>query len=277
MTGDKRRPRKVRSAGTSLELFTGGGGLALAMHESGFHHALVNEYDHRACETLRMNNAQDLPEDGDPPKKRWPLIEGDVHELDFTPWDGKVDVLGGGVPCQPWSLGGVHRGREDKRNLWPEFARAARETRPKALLAENVRGLLRPDFRAYWAYTLDTLRAPHEERLPGEDWEDHARRLAKLLAADGVPADERYDVDYLPVNAADYGVPQVRKRVLVVGLRRDLGAKWTWPAPTHSDRALREAQEDGSYWAEHRLEPRPVDAPRVVSRPERDQSEGALR
>lgn len=265
------------AASTSIELFTGGGGLAIAMHKAGSRHLLLNEYDRRACDTLRQNKAADLVEGSRPVRSRWPLIEGDVHKIDFARYEGQVDVLAGGVPCQPWSLGGVHRGREDHRNLWPEFARAARETRPRALLAENVRGLLRPSFAEYWNYTLNCLSAPHEERLDGEDWQDHDKRLRKMLLTDAIPDDERYDVDYMPVNAADYGVPQVRKRVFVVGLRRDLGITWTWPEPTHSDQALRQAQLDGSYWDEHDLTPRPVDTPRVISRPERRLSEGKKR
>ena len=266
-------PRR-RKAGTSIELFTGGGGLAIAMHQAGFDHLLLNETDHRACETLRANRA--VPADR-PRKGRWPLIEGDVRQIDFTGWDSQVDVLAGGVPCQPWSLGGAHRGREDPRNLWPEFGRAMRETHPRAIIAENVKGLLRPAFAGYWDYTLRCLQAPHEERLLGEDWPDHDRRLRKTLAAGTVPYDERYNVAFLPVNAADYGVPQVRHRVVVVGFRADLGIDWTWPKPIRSDRALRQAQADGSYWDEHRIAPRPVEQPRAVARPDGGEAEAVLR
>lgn len=269
-------PRKINrqaaGARTSVELFTGGGGLAIAMHDAGYKHLLLNEFDARACSTLRLNRAVDAPSRGG----SWPLIEGDVHKIDFRPFAGKVDALAGGVPCQPWSLGGVHRGRDDHRNLWPEFARAARELRPKALIAENVRGLLRPAFAPYWQYTLNCLAAPHEERLDGEDWQDHDRRLRKMLAGDAIPDDERYEVEYLPVNAADYGVPQVRKRVFVVGFRRDLAVDWRWPTPSHSERALREAQADGSYWEAHNLAARPVDEPRGLSKPESGLPEGGL-
>lgn len=240
---------------TSIELFTGGGGLAWAMHEAGFRHLLVNELEPRACKTLRTNVAVDHEPDVTP-NGRWPLIEGDIHKVDFSPWAGQVDVVAGGVPCQPWSLGGVHKGYDDPRNLWPELFRCVRETRPKAVIAENVRGLLRPSFRPYYEYILRELEAPFEERVNGEDWRDHDKRLQKVLRVEGNPT-ERYHVWCLPVNAADYGVPQVRQRVFVIAFRKDLGlGDWQPPEPTHTERALVRAQADGSYWEEHGVQSR---------------------
>jgi DNA (cytosine-5)-methyltransferase 1 len=231
-----------------VELFSGGGGLAWAMHRAGFRHLLVNELERRPCDTLRANAGG------------WPLVPGDVRAVDFAPLAGRVDVVAGGVPCQPWSLGGAHRGWEDPRNLWPELFRCVRQTRPKAVLAENVRGLLRPSFRPYYSYILRELALPHLRRVPGEDWRDHDRRLRAALDRDAGDPTERYDVHCLPVNAADYGVPQVRQRVFVVALRRDLGlAGWRPPAPTHGDAALRAAQADGRYWAGHGLPDGPVE------------------
>jgi len=231
----------------SVELFSGGGGLALAMHRAGFRHLLVNELERRACETLRMNRGTDGP-------AGWPLVPGDVRAVDFTPLAERVDVVAGGVPCQPWSLGGAHRGPDDPRNLWPELFRCVRETRPKAVLAENVRGLLRPSFQPYYAYILRELALPFERRVDGEDWRDHDRRLAKSLDRDRADAGERYDVFCLPVNAADYGVPQIRQRVFVVAFRRDLGLTgWAPPPPTHSETALLAEQASGEYRARHGL------------------------
>lgn len=243
------------AARTSIELFTGGGGLAWAMHEVGFRHLLVNELEPRACKTLRINAAVDYKsgdDDHESPGDRWPLIQGDVHKVDFTPWLGQIDVVAGGVPCQPWSLGGVHKGYDDPRNLWPELFRCVRETRPKAVLAENVRGLLRPSFKPYYEYILRELAAPFEERVDGEDWGDHDKRLQKVLKANGADSTERYDVWCLPVNAADFGVPQVRQRVFVVAFRKDLRlSEWQPPQPTHSEQSLLRAQADGWYWDEH--------------------------
>ncbi len=247
-------------AGTSIELFTGGGGLALAMHQVGFRHLLAVELERRACGTLRLNGAEDHDSPDDSEAESWPLVEGDIRLVDFTRWSGEVDVVAGGVPCQPWSLGGVHKGYDDKRNLWPELFRCVRETQPRAIVAENVKGLLRPSFRAYYEYILRELAAPFEERVAGEDWRDHDQRLAKALADRDADPQRRYDVKFMLVNAADYGVPQIRYRVFVVAFRRDLGlADWRFPAPTHSEAALSRDQASGRYWRRHGLTPRKAD------------------
>ncbi|MEU4397821.1 DNA cytosine methyltransferase [Micromonospora orduensis] len=264
MTRPLTAARRGPGIGTSIELFTGGGGLALAMHDAGFRHLLAVELERRACETLRANKARDhTPRLRRPAslKDMWPLIEGDVRAVDFRGWEGQVDVVAGGVPCQPWSLGGVHRGFDDPRNLWPELFRCVRETRPKAVLAENVKGLLRPSFKPYYEYILRELAAPFEQRVEGEDWHDHDKRLAKAIRAVDVDPTERYDVKHLLVNAADFGVPQVRWRVFVVAFRKDLGlSDWQFPEPTHSQLALSYAQDNGSYWREHGIAP-PADSP----------------
>jgi DNA (cytosine-5)-methyltransferase 1 len=255
-------------AGTSIELFTGGGGLAIGMHQAGFRHLLAVELDRRACQTLRAGKAipydseAEIPSSiGDP----WPLIEDDIHKHDFGRWEGLVDVVAGGVPCQPWSLGGAHKGFEDKRNLWPELFRCVRETKPKAIIAENVKGLLRPSFKPYYDYILRELSAPFEERVQGEDWRDHDRRLAKLRDDDSYDLTTRYKVKFALVNAADYGVPQVRWRVFVVAFRRDLGLdNWEFPKPTHSESALLHAQASGEYWFAHAIAPRPEILPEVL-------------
>ena len=247
--------------GTSIELFTGGGGLALAMHNAGFRHLLAVEMDRRACGTLRHNKAEPFDPQGDQAKdleSKWPLIEGDIREVNFDRWAGEVDVVAGGVPCQPWSLGGAHKGYDDPRNLWPEFFRVIRETRPRAIIAENVKGLLRPSFKPYYDYILNELRAPFEQRGvrkgQKEDWREHNARLEKTLQREPKDPTERYHVKYLLVNAADYGVPQIRWRVFVVAFRADLGLEdWDFPAPTHSENELLRAQADGSYWEEHQV------------------------
>ncbi len=247
--------------GTSVELFTGGGGLALAMHEAGFRHLLAVELEKRACSTLRANKAITFNPEAAPPATladRWPLDDRDIHLVNFAPWAGSVDAVAGGVPCQPWSLGGAHKGYEDKRNLWPELFRCVRETRPRAIIAENVKGLLRPSFRKYYEYILRELGAPFEQRVDGEVWQDHDRRLAKALEDRTADPEHSYDVKYMVVNAADYGVPQMRFRVFVVAFRRDLGlADWRFPAPSHSEAALLLDQASGRYWNRHKIPPRP--------------------
>jgi len=241
--------------GTSIELFSGGGGLAMAMHAAGFRHLLLNERERRACATLLANFAVEYNPEEIPPSTLcdpWPLIQGSVDGVDFTPFAGQVDVVAGGVPCQPFSLGGAHQGHLDERNLWPQFLRCVRETRPRVILAENVRGLLRPSFAPYWGYIRHALSAPFEERIEGEAWQDHDRRLVKALAGGGAPS-ERYDIDFRLVNAADYGVPQVRHRVVLVGFRQDLAVEWAFPEPTHSSEALAVDLADGSYAERHEL------------------------
>jgi DNA (cytosine-5)-methyltransferase 1 len=247
-------------AGTSIELFTGGGGLAIGMHQAGFRHLLAVEFDRRACQTLRAREAipydsgAAIPASLDDP---WPLFEGDVHDQDFGRWKGLVDVVAGGVPCQPWSLGGAHKGYEDKRNLWPQLFRCVRETEPQAIIAENVKGLLRPSFKPYYSYIIRQLKVPHEEPLEGEDWRDHDRRLEKLLGEDEYDPTKRYDVTFRLVNAADYGVPQVRWRVFVVAFRKDLGLEgWKIPDGEYSEAALLHEQASGAYWKRHGIDPR---------------------
>jgi DNA (cytosine-5)-methyltransferase 1 len=249
---------QVAAAGTSVELFTGGGGLAMAMERAGFRHLLCNEFAHYACETLRTNAAVDYKDGADLPAvlgDPWPLIEGDVRGVDFTRLQGQVDVVAGGPPCQPFSLGGIHQGHEDKRNMFPEVFRVIRETRPKAIICENVRGLLRHSFRPYFDYILRELSAPFERRDETELWYEHDQRLQRSSDKEDGDQTERYDVYPMPVNAADYGAPQVRHRVIIVAFRRDLGIDWHTPQPTHSEAALIEAQRQGLYWEEHGLRP----------------------
>ncbi len=252
--------------------------MAIGMHQEGFTHLLLNEFDKRACSTLLSNVADRYDHESGSVEDvrnivsegRWPLVSGDIHKLNFSEWRGQVDVVAGGVPCQPWSLGGAHRGDMDLRNLWPEFARAIHETQPRAFLAENVRGLLRSSFREYWSYTLDTLRLPYVAKRGNEDWRDHHKRLIRELAAKRYDSTARYHVHVLPVNAADYGVPQVRHRVFTVGLREDLGIDWHWPRPEFSESALTREQRDGDYWERHDLAPRPVPVTRTQSRTSQD-------
>ncbi len=244
-------------AGTAIELFSGGGGLAMALHTARFRHLLLNEFNKRACASLRANSAIDYLPDEAPPAALtdpWPLIEGSIRDVDFTPFSGEVDLVAGGVPCQPFSLGGAHRGHLDERNLWPEFNRCVRETRPRVIVAENVRGLLRPSFVPYWDYIRRELAAPFEQRIEGESWLDHDHRLVKALRNGGHPT-ERYDIAFKLINAADYGVPQQRWRVLLVGFRKDLNITWTFPNATHSAGSLLRAQLSGEYSARHRTAP----------------------
>jgi DNA (cytosine-5)-methyltransferase 1 len=252
-----------RTERASIELFAGGGGLALGLAEAGFKHLAVNEIDERSLETLRANRAG--PDKGR--QKRWNVLAGDVR---VQPWDdyrGRVGLLAGGAPCQPFSIGGIHQGDEDARNLWPAFLDVLRRVRPTAVLGENVKGLTRASFIPYLDYVCDRISAPTVEPKPGEDWRDHHTRVLAMLADGEVPDDELYVVDRRVILAADYGVPQLRHRLVIVAFRADAGVawdheapyggRWGWPPTTHDRDALLAAQEDGSYWREHGLPPRP--------------------
>ena len=125
----------------SIELFVGAGGLALGTSRAGMRHDVAIEWDRNACDTLRRNQANGVSEVRD-----WRIIEGDACDYDFAQHEGRVDFVVGGPPCQPFSLGGRHKGYEDKRDMFPQAVRAVREIMPKAFIFENVKGLLRQSF-----------------------------------------------------------------------------------------------------------------------------------
>ena len=232
----------------SVELFAGAGGLALGVSQAGFSHEAVVEWDHDACDTIRANQRLQIEHVRD-----WRLTEGDVRNFNYASLPGDIDLLAAGVPCQPWSIGGKHRGFEDERNLFPETIRAVLRLRPKAILIENVRGLTRQSFANYFSYIQWMLRFPEVKRRSSEDWTEHRRRLERYAASDGKGyGGLRYNVLARVVNAADYGVPQKRERVFIVAFRDDLGIKWSFPPETHSQDALLISQwVTGEYWDRH--------------------------
>jgi len=232
----------------SIELFAGAGGLALGTADAGFRHKTVIEWDSNSCATLRRNKANGLDH-----VKDWDIAECDVRDCDFNPYRGEVDFVCGGPPCQPFSLGGKHRGREDHRNLFPEAIRVVREVRPKAFVFENVKGLLRKQFANYFSYIIHHLRYPTAVPIGDEDWTHHLSRLERLHTS-GERVDLNYNVIYQLVNAVDYGVPQHRWRVFIVGVRSDLSAKFSFPRPTHEEDALLyDKWVTGEYWDRHRI------------------------
>ncbi|MFE5621687.1 DNA cytosine methyltransferase [Streptomyces virginiae] len=245
------------AVGTSVELFAGGGGLAMAVHNAGFRPLLVNEFHKRACETLRANLAEkrDADDTSVSTGTKWPLVEGDVRDISsFAYLKGKVDVLAGGPPCQPFSLGGVAKGTEDERNMFPEMFRAIREMEPKAVICENVRGLLRPSFEPYFKYILNEMRLPFEKRGRGVSWDKHNEILEGILEEGSADPSQRYQVYPIEVNAANYGVPQIRHRVIIVAFRADLNVRWDdfQPVEEYSEEALLHSmQEGGEYWKRH--------------------------
>lgn len=230
----------------SVELFAGGGGLALGTHLAGFTTEIVAEWDRWACDTLRENQAAGyhLVQGAD-------VREGDVRTIDWTSVPDGVDLVSGGPPCQPFSAGGRGRAADDPRDMFPATTEVIRQLRPRAFIVENVRGLTRSAFTDYFSYIQLRLAHPELVSRDSESWGDHFARLQAEHTS--VRSDLQYRVLPTLVNAADYGVPQQRWRVILVGFRSDIDAEWAFPAPTHSAGALRAAQESGSYWDRHKV------------------------
>lgn len=235
---------------STVELFTGAGGLALGMEQAGCEHVAMVEFNKFACDTLRANIASGRFFDGAPR-----LFEGDVRNFDYRTLEQKITGVVGGPPCQPFSLGGLGRGREDARDMFPEAARAVAEIKPKFFIFENVKGLLRESFATYFNYVVLQLTYPFLRPKANEGWESHLGRLEKLhTSAAAIDETTTYRVVWRLVDAADYGVPQHRDRVFIVGIRSDLGIEWRFPQATHSfDKLLWEQWVTGEYWDEHKV------------------------
>jgi DNA (cytosine-5)-methyltransferase 1 len=235
---------------TSVELFAGVGGLALGVSRAGFRHLAVIERDEDACDTIRENQRRRLDL-----VAGWPLRQADVRSFSFDDLGEGTDLLAAGVPCQPWSLGGKHRGFEDERNLFPETIKAVLALRPKAILIENVKGLTRQSFANYFTYIQFMLEFPEIRRRSNEGWLDHRSRLEKQVTQRGKSyTGLRYNVIPKLINAANYGVPQRRERVFIVAFRSDLGVKWSFPKETHSEESLILSKWiTGEYWERHKI------------------------
>ena len=229
----------------SIELFAGAGGLGMGLHKAGFHPVNVIEWDRYCCDTLRENKTRGIEA-----VKNWKVTAGDVREVDFRDYEGKVQLVSGGPPCQPFSLGGKHGAHKDTRDMFPEAIRAVRQTRPKAFIFENVKGLTRTSFRNYFEYIRLQLIHPEIKARRDEEWPDHLARLEQHHTS-GSRAGLNYRVVTQVVNAANYGVPQRRERVFFVGFREDLEVRWSFPLPTHSQDSLLWDQVAGGYWERH--------------------------
>ena len=172
----------------SLELCAGAGGQAQGLERSGFEHEALVEIDAAACNTLRLN------------RPHWNVVEGDLSHFDASRYHG-VDLVAGGVPCPPFSKAGKQLGAADERDMFPQAIRVVDETRPQAVMLENVRGL------------LDTV------------FEGYRQNIALQLKAMG------YWTDWRLFNAADFGVSQLRPRVVCVALRHEIAPYFRWPEP----------------------------------------------
>ena len=151
-------------------------------------------FDHVALVEYEPEYCQVLKDN----KPNWNVICADVHEFDGNPYKG-VDLLAGGVPCPPFSMASKQLGKDDERDLFPEAIRLVDEIRPRAVMLENVRGFLDPKFSDYREHILSSIQ--------------------KL----------GYKVQIKLLNACDYGVPQLRPRVIIVGIREDIKTCFEYP------------------------------------------------
>lgn len=179
-----------------LSLFSGCGGLDLGFEKAGFQH--VSSYDIiPICgETISENRPNWNVKSG--------IDNGDVKKIDWSIYKNKVDVIHGGPPCQPFSISGQQKGKNDERNMWPEFIRAVLTIEPSAFVAENVPGIL-------------------------------AKKFSEFVEQEIVSPLQKYKILMFKLNASDFGVPQNRKRVFFVGFKNKSDAeKFVIPSPTHT-------------------------------------------
>mgnify|MGYP003675560383 FL=1 len=191
-----------------LELFAGAGGLAIGLEKAGIKCAALNEIDKWACQTLREN------------RPNWNVLEGDIKTFNFEKFNGEVDIVTGGFPCQAFSYAGKKLGLEDARGtLFYEFARAVKEVNPPICIGENVKGLL-----------------SHEkgETLKG---------MLSILDEIG------YNVVPVEVlKAINYKVPQKRERIILVGIRKDIDVKYEYPKQYQTIYNLSDALKKGKLY-----------------------------
>jgi DNA (cytosine-5)-methyltransferase 1 len=176
----------MRKHMTCLELCAGAGGQALGLEAAGFNHLALVEIDPACCATLRLNRPE------------WNVVEADIRTFDAKPYLG-VDLVAAGLPCPPFSVAGKQLGSEDERNLFPDALRIISECKPKAVMIENVRGILDAVFFDYRNYLEGQLK------------------------------DLGYRPEWRLFNASDFGVPQLRPRVAFVAVRQDLYDHFAWP------------------------------------------------
>ena len=223
----------------SLELFSGAGGLAKGLELAGFDHSAFVEINSDACASLRKNF--------DPER----VFEGDVRDFDFCQLSS-VDLVAGGPPCQPFSLGGKHGANNDTRDMFPYAIKAIEILTPKAFVFENVKGLLRESFSDYFNYIILRLKYPNAQAGLKMSWREHYKALEQIKFSQH--SGTKYRVQFNLINAADYGVPQCRERVVIVGIRSDIEAVWKFPKPTHSEaRLLWDKFVTGAYWERHKV------------------------
>ncbi|MEU9706024.1 DNA (cytosine-5-)-methyltransferase [Streptomyces sp. NPDC047981] len=215
---------------TSIEICAGAGGQAIGLHEAGFRHLALVEIDKHAAKTLERNiNAL---ESWSWEKQHCDLLAKDVKLFepdtdlpksgDLLKRDG-VDLLAGGVPCPPFSHAGKQLGKYDERDLFPRMLELVKELQPRAVMIENVRGLMDPKFSDYRDWIVAELQ--------GGTYREEDGNAVTLRGLD-------YTVCHWGVlEASDFGVPQLRPRAILVAIRNDVlkDVKYEWPTPTHEE------------------------------------------
>ncbi|MBC3916834.1 DNA (cytosine-5-)-methyltransferase [Undibacterium sp. CY18W] len=222
-----------------VEFFAGAGGLAQGLESAGFRHLIALDFNSDACETLKKNYNCNV-------------ILKDVREFQFEGLRIEPTLFAGGPPCQPFSTAGRHAAESDHRNGFPDAIRAVRHLKPNAFIFENVNGLLRKNWEEYVTYLVRQLQEPELTIKPKETWYKHSERLNTAYLRKVSNQRTRYQVQMHLVNAANYGVPQKRLRVIFVGFREDLSVRWSLPLPTYSEESLLHSKWiTGEYWDEH--------------------------
>lgn len=225
-----------------LELFTGAGGLAKGLEMAGIQHKAFVEINNDACLTLAYNYGDQF------------IYNTDIRTFQFDQF-GHIDIISGGPPCQPFSMGGKHKGNADQRDMFPYACKAISVCTPKAFIFENVKGILRKSFSNYFEYIILRLRYPEVFLRDSECWKDHLARLEKIHTS-GKYEGVKYNVVFRLLDAANYGIPQRRERVFIVGIREDLNIEWSFPQESHSFDSLLWSQFVSlNYWERHGIKP----------------------
>lgn len=179
-------PKDLPYRFSSVEMCAGAGGQALGLEQAGFGHEALVEIEEPFCDTLRLN------------RPHWNIVHDDLNSFDGRPYKG-VELLAGGLPCPPFSIAGKQLGKNDERDLFPAGLRLADEIKPRAIMIENVRGLMGPQFQDYREYILN--------------------KLHKM----------GYRSEWRLFNSSDFGVPQLRPRAILVGIKKDIADLFEWP------------------------------------------------
>ena len=233
----------IRKPLTSVDLFSGLGGLALGAELAGFTSAVLIDHDEHVTDLLKLNQKNGLAFGGAD------IITAPVEQGSWraSVKPGSIDLLTAGPPCQPFSQAGKSTGSSDARNGFPTLLDAVRFIQPRAIVIENVPGLFRADHVHYADYIRfalsDAISVP---QCPQQNWQQHLVQLETHFLTSQTQSD--YKVIRKLVNAADFGVPQLRTRVFYIAYRADVHTSYAQLQHTHSQEALETSFENQTYW-----------------------------